>query len=63
MIENKITNKGEILYVPMSINPHNFGNKMGNYVLPVFLTLDELRRYYPEPMGFITIGDKQIIKK
>lgn len=58
MIENKTTDSGEVFYVPMSINPHNLGSKMGTYVLPVFLTLNELRRYYPEPTAFFTIGNK-----
>ena len=44
-------------YIPHLFHPHTFGPQQGTYHLEVFLTLKEMRRYHPEPMGYFTFTD------
>lgn len=44
-------------YIPKIFNPHNFGPENGSYFMMVYLTLDELRRYHPEPIEYFTFTD------
>ncbi len=40
-----------IMIIPTTGAPES----MGNYVLPAFNNLEELRKHYPEPVQFITV--------
>ena len=53
----------QIFYIPAVMHPHNLGNKFGSYVFPAYLTLEELRLYHPEPIGYFTFTAKDVKAK
>ncbi|MCK4665878.1 hypothetical protein KAU33_03970 [Candidatus Dependentiae bacterium] len=47
-------------FIPKLMHPHGLGAKYGSYLFPIYLTLEELRRYHPEPIEyFIFHGTEQ----
>ena len=54
-MENEVKNI-EKFYMPFVLCTHTLGNKYGNYVAPVYLTLKELRRWYPEPQKYVIMN-------
>ena len=47
-------------FIPSVIFTHNFREKYGSCAFPAFKTLEELRKYYPEPIDcFIFHGTEQ----
>ena len=44
-------------FVPKTMFPHTMSKDMGSFVMPVFWTLEELRKHYPEPLDYFTIEE------
>lgn len=47
------------LFVPSATFSHELGGKYGSYVFPAFSTLEELRKYYPEPIEYFIFTGKE----
>ena len=61
MTSNRKPYENETFYVPFVLHPHDYGDKYGKYFQPVYSTIEELRKYYPEPMEYITIMQKSVV--
>lgn len=52
-MENEIENKNKKFYMPFVLCTHKMGIKYGDFVAPIFSTLEELRKWYPEPQKYV----------
>ena len=50
-------------FVPKTMFPHTKEKFLGSFVMPVFWTLEELRKHYPEPEGYFTIEEVSVVKE
>lgn len=52
--ENRIQS-GEVVYLVMSMWGNDGDEKYGEFIAPVFRSLRELRKHYPEPIKYIGV--------
>jgi len=52
-----------MFYVPKAMHSHTMSKDLGSFMLPVFWTLEEMRKYYPEPAEYFTLDEVATVKE
>ena len=43
-------------FLPFTFFTHKLGGEFGSYIIPMYLTLEEMRKYHPEPMKYVIMS-------
>ena len=50
-------------YLPHTFFTHHLGAEFGSYIMPMYLTLEEMRKYHPEPMKYVIFKTDGEVRK
>jgi len=43
-------------FLPFTFFTHKLGAEFGSYIIPMYLTLEEMRKYHPEPTRYVIMN-------